>query len=174
MKRTALLIAWLLLPVAAVLNAEEPAGEGTLEVFVRDEDGDLTPAMVSINTLPDGLPITFGIDTMRAVKFREKHAEIDHPRFYPLVLFLADTGARLGEALALRWIDVDIEGGTARIRRSFSSGRTLGPTKTGRERVVELSSRLRSVLFDCQLNVYPPSAESSVFPNFSGGMLIPV
>jgi len=54
-KRTALLIAWLLLPVAAVLNAEEPAGEGTLEVFVRDEDGDLTPAMVSINTLPDGL-----------------------------------------------------------------------------------------------------------------------
>ena len=92
MKRTALLIAWLLLPVAAVLNAEEPAGEGTLEVFVRDEDGDLTPAMVSINTLPDGLPITFGIDTMRAVKFREKHAEIDPPRFYPLVLFLADTG----------------------------------------------------------------------------------
>ena len=101
-------------------------------------------------------------------------AEIDHPRFYPLVLFLADTGARLGEALALRWIDVDIEGGTARIRRSFSSGRTLGPTKTGRERVVELSSRLRSVLFDRQPNVYPPPAEATVFPNFSGGMLIPV
>ena len=77
-------------------------------------------------------------------------------------------------ALALRWIDVDIEGGTARIRRSFSSGRTLGPTKTGRERVVELSSRLRSVLFDRQPTVYPPPTEATVFPNFSGGMLIPV
>ena len=77
-------------------------------------------------------------------------------------------------ALALRWIDVDIEGGTARIRRSFSSGRTLGPTKTGRERVVELSSRLRSVLFDRQPTVYPPPTEATVFPDFSGGMLIPV
>ena len=31
---------------------------------------------------------------------------------YPLVLFLADTGARLGEASALRWIDLDLERGT--------------------------------------------------------------
>jgi integrase len=101
-------------------------------------------------------------------------AEVDHPRFYPLVLFLADTGARLGEALALRWIDVDLEGGTARIARSFSSGHTLGPPKTGRERVLELSTRLRSVLFDRQPNVYPPPEDATVFPNFSGGMLIPV
>ena len=89
------------------------------------------------------------------------------------MLFLADTGARLGEALALRWIDVDLEAGTARIARSFSSGRTLGPTKTGRERVVELSSRLCSVLFDRQPNVFPPPETATVFPNFSGGMLLP-
>lgn len=100
-------------------------------------------------------------------------AEADFPHFYPLVLFLVDTGARLGEALALRWIDVDLEAGTARIARSFSSGRTLGPTKTGRERVVELSSRLRSVLFDRQPTVFPPPETATVFPNFSGGMLIP-
>jgi integrase len=99
--------------------------------------------------------------------------EADFPHFYPLVLFLADTGARLGEALALRWIDVDLEAGTARIARSFSSGRTLGPTKTGRERVVELSSRLCSVLFDRQPTVFPPPETATVFPNFSGGMLIP-
>jgi len=100
-------------------------------------------------------------------------AEADFPHFFPLVLFLADTGARLGEALALRWIDVDLEAGTARIARSFSSGRTLGPTKTGRERVVELSSRLRSVLFDRQPTVFPPPETATIFPNFSGGMLIP-
>jgi integrase len=101
-------------------------------------------------------------------------AMAEHSRFYPLVLFLADTGARLGEALALRWIDVDLETGTARIVRSFSSGRTLGPTKTGRERVIELSTRLRSVLFDQQPKVWPPPEGLTVFPNFSGGMLIPV
>src|SRR4030095_3107414 len=101
-------------------------------------------------------------------------AESEHPKFYPLVLFLADTGARLGEARALRWIDVNLEAGTARIARSFSSGRTLGPTKTGRERVVELSSRLRSVLLDRQPKISPPPDDAMVFPNFSGGMLIPV
>jgi integrase len=42
-----------------------------------------------------------------------------HGGNHPLVLFLADTGARLGEALALRWIDVDLEAGTARIARTF-------------------------------------------------------
>src|SRR5271157_300411 len=50
-------------------------------------------------------------------------------RFYPLILFLADTGCRLGEAFALRWSDLDLEGATARIARSFSSGEHLGPTR---------------------------------------------
>jgi integrase len=93
------------------------------------------------------------------------------PRFLPLILFLADTGARFGEAVALRWIDVDLEAGTARIARSFSSGQTLGPTKTGRVRTVELSTRLRSALFEIQPNVFPPPEDSLVFPNRKGGFL---
>ena len=61
-----------------------------------------------------------------------------HPiEAYPLVLFLADTGARLGEASALRWVDLDLERGTARIARSFSGGRYVTVTKTGRERVLD-------------------------------------
>ena len=32
----------------------------------------------------------------------------NYPAAYPLVLFLADTGARLGEASALRWIELDL------------------------------------------------------------------
>jgi integrase len=63
-------------------------------------------------------------------------ARLRAPRFYPLILFLADTGCRLGEALALRWSDLDLEARMARIARSFSSGERLGPTKTGRERMV--------------------------------------
>lgn len=100
-------------------------------------------------------------------------AETDFSRFYPLVLFLADTGARIGEATALRWIDVDLEAGTARISRSFSSGKVLGPTKTGRARTVELSSRLRALLVPNLPKVWPPPEDKLVFPNLSGGMLFP-
>jgi integrase len=51
----------------------------------------------------------------------------DFPDYYNLVLFFADTGARLGEAIALRWIDVDLDLGVAHIRRSYSMGRNRGP-----------------------------------------------
>jgi integrase len=97
-------------------------------------------------------------------------AAVRNPYYFPLILFLADTGCRFGEAAALRWLDVDLEGGTARIARSYSSGLRLGPTKTGRERVVELSSRLRSVLRARQPDLL--SDDALVFPNRSGGFLL--
>jgi len=103
-----------------------------------------------------------------------REAQRTFPRFYPLILFLADTGTRLGEASALRWDDVDLEAGTARIARSFSSGERLGPTKTGRERVVELSSRLCRVLAEAQPNVFPIPEGTLIFPNLSGGLLCSV
>ena len=61
---------------------------------------------------------------------------------------LAATGMRRGEALALRWRDVDLEAGRLAVRRSVgvvkikSAGERLveGPTKTGRSRVVELDA----------------------------------
>ena len=90
---------------------------------------------------------------------------------YPLVLFLADTGARLGEASALRWIDLDLERGTARIARSFSGGRYVSVTKTGRERMLELSTRLREVLARRRPDLFGPDA--LVFPNEAGGLLDP-
>jgi len=70
----------------------------------------------------------------------------DTPDHFGLILFLADTGARLGEALALRWVDVDLERGMARVCRSYSDGKYITETKTGRERPVELSRRLRAEL----------------------------
>ena len=87
------------------------------------------------------------------------------------MLFLADTGARIGEASALTWDDVDLESGTARIWRSFSSDTALGPTKTGRERIVELSMRLIRVLAEAQPHVFPIPADSLVFAAQRGGFL---
>ena len=98
-------------------------------------------------------------------------ARADFRTYFPFVLFLADTGARLGEATALRWIDVDPEVGTARIARSLSSGMHLGPTKTGRERVVELSTRLCAVLAEIRPDLFPDHA--LVFPNEVSGFIDP-
>jgi integrase len=91
--------------------------------------------------------------------------------YYPLILFLADTGARLGEATALRWIDVDLAAPSARIARSFSGGKRLGPTKTGRERAVELSSRVCAALLKRRPDLFPD--EELVFPNSAGGFISP-
>ena len=71
----------------------------------------------------------------------------------PLVMFLAGTGARWGEAVALEVGDVDLAAATVRIVKAEKSdpsapGRTVvGPTKSGRSRrTVTLPSNLVEVL----------------------------
>ena len=72
-------------------------------------------------------------------------------------LLCLDGGLRLGEATALRWEDStfgrDASDTTRslRIRASWSRGVHLGKTKSGRERTVALSRRLRSALLAYQL-----------------------
>ena len=90
--------------------------------------------------------------------------------YYPLVLFLADTGCRIGKALALRWSDVDLRAGTALIERSVDHLGRVGPTKTRRSRWIELSSRLRGVLSEARPQVYGDA--SFVFPGRDGGVLL--
>lgn len=93
----------------------------------------------------------------------------DDPAHFPFVLFLADTGARLGEATAVRWIDVDLDRGLVRIERSYSMGRDLGPTKTGRARHVEISTRLRETLAATRPELF--GDEALVFPSSAGTFL---
>ncbi len=93
------------------------------------------------------------------------------PGYFPMILFLADTGARLGEVSALRWSDIDLDVGSARIERSFSDGRHLGPTKTGHSRNVELSQRLRVELARVAPDVF--SEDALAFTNRSGGFINP-
>ena len=97
-----------------------------------------------------------------------KHRKPDH---HSLVVFLAHTGARFGEALALRWMDVDLDERTARICRSFSSGKSLGGTKTGRTRLVELSDDVVNVLRPKRPDVFGDDA--LVFPNEAGRLQDP-
>jgi integrase len=71
--------------------------------------------------------------------------ESDFPQYYPFFLMAARTGMRLGEVLALKWEDVDLENGFFWVRRSYRRGRFTRP-KNGKSRKVEMSDQLKAVL----------------------------
>lgn len=67
---------------------------------------------------------------------------------------LAMTGMRRGEALALRWNDIDLDGGTLAVRRSVGVVKTFGegqeilftPPKSGKARVIDLDPQTVTML----------------------------
>ncbi len=64
-------------------------------------------------------------------------------RYGPAFYFLATTGMRRGEALGLTWADVDLDAARISIRRALivvGHEATMGSTKTGRSRVIELDA----------------------------------
>ena len=72
-------------------------------------------------------------------------AERDDPAHYPFLLCLARTGMRLGEAMALRWEDVDWANRVILVRRSTRRGQTK-VTKNGKARRLDMSQQLGDVL----------------------------
>jgi integrase len=90
------------------------------------------------------------------------------PRDAGFILFLADTGCRLGEAIGLQWRDVDVGRGESRIERSVDHLGRVGPTKKRRPRVVELTTRLRQELAGLPR---PLDDRAPVFPSEAGGYL---
>jgi integrase len=86
-----------------------------------------------------------------------------------LDLLMLDAGLRIGEALGLRWEDVEwdrkveeagqlVERPALHICQSLSRGKHLGTTKSGRERRVALSRRLRARLREDWMRAGQPAA----------------
>jgi integrase len=77
-----------------------------------------------------------------------------HSEWHPLWALLAASGARRGEALALRWRDLDLDTCTVSIRRSAGMVRDRGAapvmvegdTKSGKPRVVDVDAATVAVL----------------------------
>lgn len=94
---------------------------------------------------------TWNADELRAFL---DWAERERPELYPAWLLLAMTGMRRGEALGLRWGDLDFEGGRLAVRRSVvvvkAKGQPerleVGPTKSGKDRVIDLDPRTLAIL----------------------------
>ena len=71
----------------------------------------------------------------------------NYPGHYPLVLTLARTGMRIGEAMGLKWGDIDFNGRFITIQRNISRGRVETP-KSGKIRRIDMSRQLATVLQD--------------------------
>lgn len=67
------------------------------------------------------------------------------PDWYPFILTLARAGLRIGEAVALRWVDVDWHGSFLRIRNNWVDGHFVTP-KSGKSRRVDMSDQLSATL----------------------------
>ena len=78
------------------------------------------------------------------------------PAYFPFILFLAETGCRVSEAIALRWSDVDLAAGIATVYRQKTGG---GPDE------VALSGRLRSTLRDALPDIAPPGTRAFTTPS---------
>lgn len=95
------------------------------------------------------------------------------PQDYPLVLTLALTGLRWGEATALKWGDLDREKGVIRVRRAHWHGHVKS-TKTGKPRMVPLPPQLLEVLDAWRATMVReqhPGLESGwCFPADQGGL----
>jgi integrase len=101
------------------------------------------------------------------------------PLHYPFFLTLARTGLRLGEALALRWEDIDWHGGFLEVRHAYchASRRILTP-KNGKTRRVDMSRQLMETLKALLLERKKATLKNGwgevppwVFVNDTGGLL---
>lgn len=75
---------------------------------------------------------------------------VEGDRYYPAWYFLATTGSRRGEALGLRWSDLDLDGDRASVRQTITAVdhkiRVAPRTKTGRGRAIDLDGGTMDVL----------------------------
>ena len=101
-------------------------------------------------------------------------AEAREPRSYPLLLTLASTGLRVGEALGLQVGDVDVERGKIYVRRSVRKYR-VGSPKSGKARTVDVPASTVAVLCDWVGLVRAEAAVRGkeagwLFPSATGGL----
>lgn len=107
-----------------------------------------------------------------------KSDEIAHQYDMPdMIAFLAGTGARIGEVLAILWDNVDLEAGTITIDANIVrvKGRGLvrqDHTKTGDVRVLPLPAPLLAVLMKRRVSDRP-NLYGAVFPSSTGTFLDP-
>jgi integrase len=94
----------------------------------------------------------------------ERLISVSQPRHQLVFMLAAFAGLRSGEVRGLRWRDVDLKAGELIVRQSICHGVAAAP-KSGHERVIPLTSDLRTALNQCKRK----ERESPVALNSRGG-----
>lgn len=89
-----------------------------------------------------------------------------------VIHLLATTGARIGEIAALRWSEVDLDGGIIKVCRSCTRGIITATTKTGQIRYVPMVDSVKAVLIDLKAEGYG-SDGGLIFKCSNGGPIRP-
>ena len=87
------------------------------------------------------------------------------PWLKPVIVVALYQGLRLGEVLGLQWESVDFPNGTITIRHSLGRDGTLGPTKGGKARTIELLPVARQELLELRMD---SAGEGFVFRGKTG------
>lgn len=97
------------------------------------------------------------------------------PEWFPLFALMAHTGLRFAEASALKWQDVDFEGGVVLIRRNQYRGVIGTPKTVGSRRRLPLVPELGAILKEHRAAMlreqHPGLAGDWVFPSRAGSLL---
>jgi len=89
-----------------------------------------------------------------------------YPAWYSYVAFLAWTGCRPEEAIALEWEDICLKSGSVSISKVFTHGSLVNRTKTGSGRLINVGGKVRDMLRSCY-----STHEKIVFPAPKGGYI---
>ena len=101
---------------------------------------------VELPTLPRRRRFDLDVEDIQRLLHRSK---TENDPNYALWVFLAHTGLRIGEALALRWANVDLAGGWFFVEEDLERGGEIGDPKTeAGEREIPLTSAALEALRD--------------------------
>jgi integrase len=95
---------------------------------------------------------------------------VDEP-YRTMVQLIAATGLRIGELLALRWLALDLEGGTLAVRESVFEGKFQAPKTQRASRTIPLGRHAIRALAAHEARATRRDPHDLVFSNRSGGPL---
>ncbi len=120
---------------------------GVLNVAVDDEAIPANPALQLGKGFLKEKDKKKTIDVLTSEELKQllDTVERDFSEHYPFFLALSRTGMRIGEALGLKWQDLDFNSRTIEICRSYYRARITRP-KNGKTRLVDMSLQLAETL----------------------------
>jgi len=104
-------------------------------------------------------------------------AEEKAPRLYPLFFLMSRTGLRLGEALALKWDDLDLVRGELRVERALGPEGETDTPKSGHGRTVDLGTSTCDLLHQLHVDAGEAALTQGgplcpwIFPSVEGGLM---